>query len=81
MRITVTPVNDAPVAMDAQATTAEDTPLVLDLMTNATDVEGDALTARIVDGPLHGVLSANADGTFTYTPHADYFGEDSFTYP
>src|SRR5262249_58693104 len=78
--LAVTSVNDAPLAADAQATTPEDTPLTLDLRTFASDVDSSVLTASIVTGPAHGVLAANADGTFTYTPALNYFGPDSFTY-
>ncbi|WP_431830899.1 Ig-like domain-containing protein [Salidesulfovibrio onnuriiensis] len=38
----VTPVNDGPVAVDDTATTAEDTPVTIDVLSNDTDVEGDA---------------------------------------
>jgi Ca2+-binding RTX toxin-like protein len=34
----------------------------------------------LVTGPLHGTLVFNATGDFTYTPHADFLGVDSFTY-
>jgi VCBS repeat-containing protein len=78
--LTITPVNDAPVLADSGATTAEDTALVLNLLASATDVEGDTLTVAIVTGPANGVLTANADGTYTYTPNANFFGTDSFTY-
>ena len=37
-------------------------------------------TAVLVSGPTHGTLTLNADGTFTYTPAANYNGADSFTY-
>ncbi|MCK7519846.1 MAG: Ig-like domain-containing protein [Ignavibacteriales bacterium] len=47
---------------------------------NDTDVEGDALRAVLVSGPAHGSLSLKADGTFSYTPDADWNGTDSFTY-
>src|SRR5262249_11914186 len=47
---------------------------------NDTDVEGDALSAVLVSGPAHGTLALNADGSFTYTPAANYNGADSFTY-
>src|SRR6266568_459148 len=78
--VNVTAVNDAPVAANAQASTLEDNALVLDLRTFATDVDGDALTALVVASPAHGVLTANANGTFTYTPNANFNGSDSFTY-
>ena len=38
------------------------------------------ITAVLVSGPSHGTLDLNADGSFTYTPNADYHGPDSFTY-
>jgi len=71
--------NTPPVAADDAFTTNEDVPLVLAVLANDTDVEGDSLTAAIVDGPVHGVLAPNGDGTFTYSPDPDFFGEDSFT--
>ena len=35
---------------------------------------------RLVSGPAHGTLTINADGSFIYTPEANYNGTDSFTY-
>jgi len=81
--ITVTPVNDAPVAVNASYALDEDTVLVITapgLLADAGDVDGDALTAHGVNGPAHGVLSINWDGSFSYTPVANYHGPDSFTY-
>jgi VCBS repeat-containing protein len=80
VNITVTPVNDAPVASDVPMTTAEDTALLLDLRNYASDIDSATLTAVIVDGPANGTLTANADGTFTYTPNLNFHGADSFTY-
>jgi VCBS repeat-containing protein len=77
--ITVTPVNDPPVAAAAAVSTAEDTPLNGTLPA-ATDAELDALTFAKVADPAHGALVLNADGTYTYTPVANYNGPDSFTY-
>ena len=80
MTITVTAVNDAPVADNDTYTTTEDTPLTGNVLANDTDVDGDPLTATSSLAPSHGTLTLNADGTFTYTPTAHYNGTDSFTY-
>src|SRR5207247_1142649 len=47
---------------------------------NDTDIDGDTLTAALVTGPAHGTLTLNANGSFTYTPAANFNGSDSFTY-
>ena len=78
--VSISSVNDVPVATGDSFTTDEDTPVSGNVLTNDVDVEGDSLTATLVDGPTHGNLVLNADGTFTYTPDADYHGTDSFTY-
>jgi VCBS repeat-containing protein len=79
----VNAVNDAPVAVADSYMTDEDTPLLVPapgLLANDTDVEGDALSAVLVTGPAHGSLTLNSDGSFVYTPGANYNGVDSFTY-
>lgn len=38
------------------------------------------LTAQLVTGPTHGILTLNADGTFIYTPALNFYGTDTFTY-
>ena len=50
------------------------------VLSNDTDVDGDALTADLVATTANGTLTLNADGSFEYTPTADYHGPDSFTY-
>ena len=77
--ITVTPVNDLPIAADQSLSTNEDTALVGTL--TATDVDGDTLSYTQLVGPAHGTLSITAGtGAFTYTPTANYNGPDSFTF-
>ncbi len=78
--VTVTAVNDAPTAVKDSATTKEDTPVVINVKANDTDADGDALTTSLVTSPAHGAVSHNADGSFTYTPAANYNGTDTFTY-
>ncbi len=76
--ITVTPVNDAPTAADTSASTEEETAVELDPV--ASDVDGDQLTATVVDQPAHGTASVTASGKLRYVPDDDYSGSDSFTY-
>ncbi len=76
----VAAVNDAPVAADDEVVTGEDAPVSGNVIDNATDAEDDALTATLIGEPSHGALVFAADGSFTYTPAADFFGTDSFTY-
>lgn len=45
-----------------------------------TDPDGDSLTCHKVTNPLHGVVTVNANCTFTYTPTLNYAGPDSFTF-
>ncbi|NIZ01141.1 tandem-95 repeat protein [Thalassospira lucentensis] len=44
------------------------------------DVDGDALSFELVDGPANGSVTINADGTYSFTANEGYVGEDSFTY-
>ena len=78
--INVTPVNDTPVAADVSLTTPEDASLRLNILAQAHDVDSATLTGRIVSGPSHGTLTANADGSFSYTPSADFNGTDRVTF-
>ncbi|MFQ5433422.1 MAG: tandem-95 repeat protein [Anaerolineae bacterium] len=76
--ITVTNVNDAPVA-------ADDTPLTLtnmNVLANDVDIDGtlDPATVTIVNQPANGAAAVNLDGTITYTPNTGFVGSDTFTY-
>jgi hypothetical protein len=59
---------------------AQSAPATGGALNNDTDAEGNSLTAMLVSGPANGVLALSADGTFTYTPNADFYGTDTFTY-
>ena len=79
--ITVTGVNDAPVAVNDAATTAEETAVSGNVLTNDTDVDaGTTLTAALVANATNGTVTLASDGSFTYTPAANFNGTDSFTY-
>lgn len=75
--ITVTAVNDAPVATARFLSTTMDTALAVTLA--GTDAESSPLTYTVVASPLNGSLSGTAPN-LTYTPNASYTGSDSFTY-
>ena len=78
--IIVVAVNTAPVAVDDAVTVQEDTPATGNVLTNDSDVEGNALTASLVTAPVNGTVVLNADGSLTYTPNANYHGLDSLVY-
>jgi len=83
VNITINPVNDAPSAVDNAWSTQEDGTLVVvapGVLGNDSDIEGTSLTAVLGSNVSHGTLSLSSDGSFIYTPSADFNGADSFTY-
>ncbi len=80
--VTVTPVNDPPVADDDGDTTNQGIPVTINVVAGDSDIDGSvvASTAQIVSGPTNGSVANNGDGTFTYTPNVGPFLTDSFTY-
>jgi len=83
LAVTVTNVNEAPLANDDSYNVAENSSLIVPaagVLGNDTDPENDPLSANLVSGPAHGDLAFNADGSFTYTPDADFSGDDAFSY-
>lgn len=79
-------VNDSnldPNATQDSYQTNEDTQLLIaapGVLANDADPEGDALQATVADVPSHGTLTLLNNGSFTYTPDANFSGPDSFTY-
>ncbi len=81
--ITINPVNHAPTAADDSYATDQGQTLTVPtngVLANDVDVDGDSLTATLVNGPTNGTLTLNADGSFQYAPNAGFNGADSFTY-
>ncbi|WP_369375623.1 LamG-like jellyroll fold domain-containing protein [Promicromonospora sp. Populi] len=75
--------NTAPVGAADAYGTVEDEGLEIEapgLLGNDTDVDGDDLTATGLTQPANGDVVMQADGSFTYTPDAGFFGTDTFTY-
>ncbi|MCV6577466.1 MAG: Ig-like domain-containing protein, partial [Cohaesibacter sp.] len=78
--VTVNPVNDAPVAMDDTATTDENTKVVIDVLANDSDPDGDDLT---IINPTVDAAQGTAiveDGKIVFTPAAGFSGEASIAY-
>jgi hypothetical protein len=75
--ITVLAIEDAPVANSQSVSTAEDTALAIIL--TGSDPDGDPVIYSVVSSPSHGILSGAAP-TLTYTPTANYNGDDAFTF-
>ena len=82
IHVNITPVNDAPIANMDEATTNEDTPVTIPILSNDTDVDGgiDPSSVTITEPPKHGSVVVNADGSITYSPNADYNGQDTLVY-
>ncbi|MFD2451599.1 Ig-like domain-containing protein [Ideonella paludis] len=96
LTITVTGVNDGPVAIDDSALTPVGTPVTIPVLGNDTDPDGEPLTVTQVDGkPISpgnpvsltdpvgnpiGTVALNPDGTLTFTPAPGYEGPVDFPY-
>ncbi|WP_158548586.1 tandem-95 repeat protein [Parvularcula marina] len=80
VNVTVDPVNDDPVAMDDDVTTDEDVAIIISVLSNDSDVDGDMLSILSFSQGANGTVTDNGDGTLTYLGNQDYFGTDSFTY-
>jgi VCBS repeat-containing protein len=81
--VTLTVVNDAPVAMDDSYTAHKNLTLnvaATGVLANDSDPNGDALTAVLVSNASNGTVTLNSDGSFSYVPNSDFTGTDSFTY-
>ncbi len=82
--VTIQGANDAPIAADDDFVADEDATLTVDaaggVLANDVDADGGALTVELVSGVSNGSLTLAADGSFAYTPAADFSGTDRFDY-
>jgi hypothetical protein len=90
LALTITPVNDAPVAIDDVIATNENTPVSGNVLTTGTadsDADGNTLTITqftingitynpgdVANIPGKGSITMNANGSYTFTPTAGYSG-------
>lgn len=80
IRVSMSHINQAPIATNDSFTTPEDVVLTDNVLANDTDPERDPLTVSLITGPQSGSLNLQPNGTFTYTPAANSWGSDWFTY-
>lgn len=82
--VTLTPVNDAPVATDNVAQLMEEGSFEVNVLGNDTDVDEndsfDASSVTVVQAPSSGQTQVTAAGAIIYTPNTNFSGEDTFTY-
>lgn len=74
------PSNNPPVASDDTATTDEDVAVVVDVLSNDSDPDGDSLQVVSIDNVFGGTAVINADQTVSFTPHANFNGSAYFGY-
>jgi hypothetical protein len=72
--------NHPPVAVDDTATTLEDIPVTINVVVNDFDPDGNSFSILSPTQAGNGSVTDNHDGTLTYTPKANYNGQDSFKY-
>jgi Ca2+-binding RTX toxin-like protein len=77
--LNVAAVNDGPVAADDTASTEYRDPVIIDVLANDSDLEGDSLTIDGVSGLDNGSVQI-VDGKIVYTPNDEFSGEETFTY-
>ncbi|TXD50137.1 Ig-like domain-containing protein, partial [Polaribacter sp. IC073] len=90
--ITVNPINDAPVAVNDNYTTNEDTSVTLTPLTGDSDIDGDTLTITSINGTAltpgtlqtitvsNGVVTVTSGGAISFAPTANYNGSSTFAY-
>ncbi|MCU0901738.1 MAG: Hint domain-containing protein, partial [Cypionkella sp.] len=78
--VTIENVNDAPIAENDYVSTDAATPVLINVLENDTDADGDPLTITGVTASADGVATINDDGTITFTPNPGFTGSTSVTY-
>ncbi|MGB8362435.1 MAG: Ig-like domain-containing protein, partial [Acidimicrobiia bacterium] len=80
IKIVVREVNRAPVLVNDSVTTAEDVPVVIDVLANDTDEDGHELRITSLGSSARGLVVITDDGRVRYQPSLDFHGRTTFTY-
>ncbi|WP_433827506.1 Ig-like domain-containing protein [Actinoplanes sp. CA-015351] len=78
--VAVTVLDVAPIARPDSIATDAATPVLIRVLDNDSDANGDTLSVTATTTPAHGQVTVDADGTLTYTPASGFLGIDTFTY-
>jgi gliding motility-associated-like protein len=80
--VNVGPGNIPPVAVVDYDTTLEDTPVIISILSNDSDPDGQVVpsTVSVVSQPTNGTVVVNQNGTITYSPNTNWNGTDTFIY-
>ncbi len=78
--VTVTPVNDSPVAVDDTTSIQEDTAVTIDVLPNDSDVDGDKLSIQSASVPEAQGKVEIVEGKLVFTPAENFNGDAEITY-
>jgi hypothetical protein len=78
--VTVANTNDPPSAVNDSASTSKNSAVIVAVLANDSDADGDALRIDSVSRPANGTAAILADGSIRYKPKGGFTGNDSFTY-
>ncbi|WP_198342276.1 Ig-like domain-containing protein [Pedobacter psychrophilus] len=78
--ITISPVNDPPIALDDKFYLEKNKQISQTVINNDSDPDGDVLVFTAISQPKNGTLTFNTNGTFVYQPNVGFKGIDTFNY-
>lgn len=77
---TVIEVNDPPVVENDSESMDEDSSITSSVAGNDSDIDSETLEYTLITGPLNGELTLNLDGSYTYVPNENFFGQEIIDY-
>lgn len=80
LNISILSVNDAPQANGFTHTVQEDETVIGNLSSLVDHVDSETLFFGTMIAPLNGSVVIENQGTYSYSPNTNYFGNDQFTY-